>query len=113
MSSDESLQISVVIPVYNEEGNLPTLFSRLYPALDELKRSYEIIFTNDGSADRSSEILAAQHAKRPDVTRVIEFNANYGHMPKRSFRFMGGSSIRPANQVPAGRLTHGYHPQKT
>ena len=81
MSSDESLQISVVIPVYNEEGNLPTLFSRLYPALDELKRSYEIIFTNDGSADRSSEILAAQHAKRPDVTRVIEFKGNYGqHM---------------------------------
>ncbi len=73
--------LSVVIPVYNEELNLPTLFARLYPVLDGLGRSYEIIFTNDGSADRSIELLRAQHARRPDVTRVIDFNANYGqHM---------------------------------
>jgi undecaprenyl-phosphate 4-deoxy-4-formamido-L-arabinose transferase len=61
--------------------NLPTLFARLYPVLDALGRSYEIIFTNDGSHDRSIELLQEQHAKRPDVTRVIDFNANYGqHM---------------------------------
>src|SRR5881227_3720634 len=69
--------LSVVIPVYNEELNLPTLFARLYPALDALGRKYEIVFTNDGSADRSMDLLRAQHAKRPDVTRVIDFNANY------------------------------------
>lgn len=81
MNSAENIEISVVIPVYNEEGNLPTLFGRLYPVLDALERSYEILFTNDGSADRSSDLLAGQYAKRPDVTRVIEFNANYGqHM---------------------------------
>jgi undecaprenyl-phosphate 4-deoxy-4-formamido-L-arabinose transferase len=74
-------QLSVVIPVYNEEANLPALFARLYPVLDGLGRTYEIIFTNDGSADRSFELLKAQHAARPDVTRVIDFNANYGqHM---------------------------------
>jgi undecaprenyl-phosphate 4-deoxy-4-formamido-L-arabinose transferase len=74
-------QLSVVIPVYNEELNLPTLFARLYPVLDALGRSYEIIFTNDGSADRSITLLRAQHAARPDVTRVIDFNSNYGqHM---------------------------------
>jgi undecaprenyl-phosphate 4-deoxy-4-formamido-L-arabinose transferase len=74
-------QLSVVIPVYNEELNLPTLFARLYPVLDGLGRAYEIVFTNDGSADRSLELLRAQHAARPDVTRVIDFNANYGqHM---------------------------------
>jgi undecaprenyl-phosphate 4-deoxy-4-formamido-L-arabinose transferase len=73
--------VSVVIPVFNEEGNLPLLFSRLYPVLDALARPYEVIFTNDGSSDRSRELLAGQHAARPDVTRVIEFNANYGqHM---------------------------------
>jgi undecaprenyl-phosphate 4-deoxy-4-formamido-L-arabinose transferase len=73
--------LSVVIPVYNEELNLPVLFGRLYPVLDALARSYEVIFTNDGSADRSFEVLRAQHASRPDVTRVIDFNANYGqHM---------------------------------
>ena len=81
MSSAAIPSLSVVIPVYNEEGNLPMLFSRLYPVLDGLGRGYEIIFTNDGSADRSGDLLAAQHAARPDVTRVIEFNANYGqHM---------------------------------
>ncbi|GAA5126299.1 glycosyltransferase [Luteolibacter yonseiensis] len=75
------IDISVVVPVYNEQGNLPALFARLYPVLDGLRRSYEIIFTNDGSADGTREILAGQHALRPDVTRVIEFNANYGqHM---------------------------------
>ncbi len=74
-------QLSIVIPVYNEELNLPTLFARLYPALDALQRSYEIIFTNDGSQDRSFALLQAQYARRPDVTRVIDFNANYGqHM---------------------------------
>ena len=74
-------ELSVVIPVYNEEPNLPVLFSRLYPALDGLNRSYEVIFTNDGSADRSSVLLANQFAARPKETRVIEFNANYGqHM---------------------------------
>jgi undecaprenyl-phosphate 4-deoxy-4-formamido-L-arabinose transferase len=74
-------QLSIVIPVFNEELNLPTLFARLYPVLDALGRSYEIIFTNDGSADRSIELLRAQYAARPEVTRVIDFNSNYGqHM---------------------------------
>jgi undecaprenyl-phosphate 4-deoxy-4-formamido-L-arabinose transferase len=73
--------ISIVIPVYNEELNLPLLFSRLYPVLDGLGRTYEVIFTNDGSADRSLVLLRAQFAARPDVTRIIDFNANYGqHM---------------------------------
>lgn len=74
-------QLSIVIPVYNEELNLPTLFARLYPVLDGLGRPYEILFTNDGSADRSFALLEAQYGARPDVTRVINFNANYGqHM---------------------------------
>ncbi len=79
--SASPLQLSVVIPVYNEQSNLPILFNRLYPVLDKLGRKYEIIFTNDGSADKSADLLRAQHAARPDVTRVIDFNSNYGqHM---------------------------------
>lgn len=81
MSALPTVAVSIVIPVYNEELNLPTLFARLYPVLDALGRRYEIIFTNDGSADRSFALLQAQHAARPDVTRVIDFNSNYGqHM---------------------------------
>jgi undecaprenyl-phosphate 4-deoxy-4-formamido-L-arabinose transferase len=79
--SAAAIMLSVVIPVYNEESNLPVLFARLYPVLDQLGCRYEVIFTNDGSRDRSFELLKTQHAARPDVTRVIEFNANYGqHM---------------------------------
>jgi undecaprenyl-phosphate 4-deoxy-4-formamido-L-arabinose transferase len=73
-----SVEISVVIPVYNEEASLPALYARLYPALDALNRSYEIIFVNDGSRDRSAALLREQFERRADVTRVILFAANFG-----------------------------------
>ena len=52
--------LSVVVPVYNEEPGLRELFARLYPALDKLGISYEIVFVNDGSVDRSAALLRAQ-----------------------------------------------------
>ena len=73
--------LSVVIPVYNEEQGLQALFDRLYPALDKLGIAYEILFVNDGSRDRSAAILREQFQRRPEVTRVILFNGNFGqHM---------------------------------
>ena len=73
--------LSVVIPVYNEEPGLRELFARLYPALDKLGISYEIVFVNDGSVDRSAALLRAQFQARPDVTRVVLFSGNFGqHM---------------------------------
>jgi undecaprenyl-phosphate 4-deoxy-4-formamido-L-arabinose transferase len=73
--------LSVVIPVYNEESALPALFGRLYPALDALGCTYEIVFVNDGSRDKSPALLREQFQKRPDVTRVVLFNGNFGqHM---------------------------------
>lgn len=73
--------VSVVIPVYNEEEVLQALFDRLYPVLDASGETYEIIFVNDGSRDRSAQLLAAQFHLRPDVTRVVLFNGNFGqHM---------------------------------
>ncbi|MBI4740626.1 MAG: glycosyltransferase [Betaproteobacteria bacterium] len=74
-------ELSVIIPVFNEETGLQTLFDRLYPALDALGTSYEIVFINDGSRDRSAAMLRGQFQVRPDVTRVILFAANAGqHM---------------------------------
>jgi undecaprenyl-phosphate 4-deoxy-4-formamido-L-arabinose transferase len=70
--------VSVVIPVYNEEEVLPALFARLYPALDALGVRYEVIFVNDGSSDRSAAMLREQFDLRPDATRVILFNGNFG-----------------------------------
>ena len=71
-------QVSVVIPVYNEEESLPDLFARLYPALDALRRSYECVFVDDGSHDRSVAMLRAQFDRRPDVTRVVLLQSNFG-----------------------------------
>jgi undecaprenyl-phosphate 4-deoxy-4-formamido-L-arabinose transferase len=73
--------LSVVIPVFNEEASLPDLFARLYPALDALGIRYEVIFVNDGSRDRSAALLREQWERRPDTTRVVLFNANYGQHP--------------------------------
>ena len=88
-------QVSVVIPVYNEEQTLPLLFARLYPALDKLGVAYEIIFINDGSRDRSAGLLRRQYEERPDVTRVVLFNGNFGqHMAiMAGFENVRGSRI--------------------
>jgi len=75
------MNLSVVIPVYNEEATLAALFARLYPALDALGVSYEVVFVNDGSRDRSAALLREQFARRPEVTRVVLLNGNFGqHM---------------------------------
>src|SRR3982074_3143604 len=71
-------KLSVVIPVYNEEAVLPTLFARLYPSLDALKIPYEIVYGNDGSKDRSVALLRQQFSARPHETRVVLFHANFG-----------------------------------
>ena len=60
---------------------MPGLFARLYAALDALRTSYEIVFVHDGGRDASASLLAGQFRRRPDVTRVVLFNGNYGqHM---------------------------------
>ncbi len=72
------LVLSVVIPVYNEEAVLPALFARLYPALDALGVRYEVVFVDDGSRDQSARLLSEQFERRPDVTRVVLLNGNFG-----------------------------------
>jgi undecaprenyl-phosphate 4-deoxy-4-formamido-L-arabinose transferase len=75
------IAVSVLVPVYNEEDVLDALFERLYGALDALGERFEVIFINDGSRDRSAQMLAEQFRRRPDVTRVVLFNGNFGqHM---------------------------------
>ena len=68
--------ISLVIPVYNEEGNLPVLMNRIRPVMSALKRPWEIILVDDGSRDRSLEILKG-FTVHPEV-RVVELTRNYG-----------------------------------
>ena len=93
-------QVSVIVPVYNEEEGLPLLFERLYPALDALGRSYEVVFVDDGSSDRSVAELREQFQKRPDVTRVVVLARNAGqHMPmptSRAIRTVRSCSVSGA-----------------
>ncbi len=72
------LDLTVVIPVYNEQESLPKLEERLFPALDALGKSYETIFVNDGSDDGSDKALDAIHAKHPTLVRTIHFRKNLG-----------------------------------
>jgi undecaprenyl-phosphate 4-deoxy-4-formamido-L-arabinose transferase len=97
--SQPAPQLSIVIPVYNEQEGLQALFDRLYPAMDQLQAKlylrYEIIFVNDGSKDRSAGMLAAQFDLRPDTTRVVLFQNNFGqHMAiMAGFEYARGESI--------------------
>ncbi len=70
--------ISVVAPVYNEEGNLEVLYQRVSKVLESTGEPWELILVNDGSTDRSAEIMRALHTRDPRV-RVIHFARNFGH----------------------------------
>ncbi|MBV8879278.1 MAG: glycosyltransferase [Planctomycetaceae bacterium] len=69
--------VSAVIPVYNEESNLPELNERMTKALDSIGKSWELIYVDDGSADKSLELLTGYSAKDKRI-RSVEFNRNYG-----------------------------------
>jgi dolichol-phosphate mannosyltransferase len=70
-------KISFVIPVYNEEGNLDLLVDELRKVGDDLGYSYEILFVDDGSGDRSLEIIN-KHALADDRVRYVSFVRNSG-----------------------------------
>ena len=72
------MKVSVVVPVYNEEGNLPELLTRLSRVMDGLGPPYELVFVDDGSRDRSLEILKAASRDRPETVRVLELARNFG-----------------------------------
>ncbi len=69
---------SAVVPVFNEEGNLPELHARLTEVFRGLGRTYEIVFVDDGSTDRSMAVLEDLNRRDPRV-RVIQFSRNFGH----------------------------------
>jgi dolichol-phosphate mannosyltransferase len=72
--------VSVVIPIYNEEENLPALRTRMTAALDSTGDPWELVLVNDGSRDRSLEMLRQMHAEDPRI-KVISLSRNFGHQP--------------------------------
>lgn len=72
-------KISIVIPAYNEEGNLSTLFKKIKEIFSSLENyNFEIIFVNDGSTDSTQEQLLSLSEMHPEVM-YIEFSRNFGH----------------------------------
>ena len=72
------LNLSLVIPVYNEEGNLRPLFDAIHKALDPLSRTWEMVFVDDGSLDNSLDVLNELAKRDPQYVRVVSFRRNFG-----------------------------------
>lgn len=72
------VKISVVVPIYNEEGNIEILYSKLKQTLQKIDNNFEIIFINDGSIDNSYVLL--KNRKRWQKVKLISFSRNFGHM---------------------------------
>jgi len=116
----ENRKVSIVIPIYNEEANLPHLLPRLLPVLDQLKRPYEIILVDDGSRDESLSILKSYAEKYGDRLRVIELSRNFGQHPAilAGFKYVSGGTVvtldadlqNPPEEIPKllARMDEGY-----
>ena len=74
------IDLSVVVPLYNEEASVELLYESISVALKDSGQEYEILFVDDGSSDRTLEI-AGTLTKRDPRLRVVEFRANYGQTP--------------------------------
>ncbi len=72
------MDISVIIPVYNEENNIQTLYDRLSQVMQNLNVTYELIFVNDGSKDASIGLIKVLSKKYAEV-KYIDFSRNFGH----------------------------------
>jgi undecaprenyl-phosphate 4-deoxy-4-formamido-L-arabinose transferase len=81
MSGASRAKVSVVVPVYNEEANIPELVPRLFAVLDALDRPSEVICVDDGSRDRSLDVLRGFVDRYPDRLRVVELSRNFGQHP--------------------------------
>jgi glycosyltransferase involved in cell wall biosynthesis len=111
--------LSVIIPIYNEEENIPPLHEELYGVLSGIDRPFEIIYVDDGSADRSYELLRAIAASEPRV-QVIRFRRNFGQTAALAagidaaegdiLVFMDGDRQNDPHSIPAmlAKLDEGY-----
>ncbi len=77
MREQRGIDISVVVPVYNEEESLPILISQIAQILESLKKSYEMIFVDDGSTDGSRKILKEMVSQYPQI-HILGFRKNCG-----------------------------------
>jgi glycosyltransferase involved in cell wall biosynthesis len=72
------MKLSLVVPVYNEEENLPLLLEAIHDVMKGLDHNWELILVDDGSRDNSLSVLDELHAKDPQHVRIIVFRRNFG-----------------------------------
>lgn len=75
------MNLSLIVPVYNEQENLPLLFAAVYKVIPPLNKTWEIILVDDGSQDGSLSILKEYAEKDTEHVRVISFRRNFGQTP--------------------------------
>lgn len=78
---NKHFDISVVVPLYNEDESLPELYAWITRVMATNKFSYEVIFVNDGSTDNSWDVIERLSANDPEHVRGIKFRRNYGKSP--------------------------------
>ena len=72
------MKLSIVVPVYNEEKNLPELFEQIVAAMQPLEIDWDVTFVDDGSRDASVEVIRQLHEQAPERVRMVVFRRNYG-----------------------------------
>ncbi len=72
------MKLSIVVPVYNEEKNLPELFDQILATLKDVDYDWDLTFVDDGSKDRSKEVMKDLQSRYPNRVRNIMFRRNYG-----------------------------------
>ena len=114
------MRTSVVVPVYNEAGNLPELLRRLVAVMDATGEPYELVFVDDGSRDGSLPILKQAAADRPDRVRVLELARNFGQHQAilAAFESVSGDAVvtldadlqNPPEEIPKilAKIREGY-----
>jgi dolichol-phosphate mannosyltransferase len=80
VAAEQGPEISVVVPLYNEEENVGELYRRLCASLESLGVTFELVFVNDGSSDATPVILSKLHQEDPRLV-VIHLSRNFGHQP--------------------------------
>ncbi|AWB44501.1 glycosyltransferase [Paenibacillus sp. CAA11] len=78
MSRSEQTRYSIIIPMYNEEAVIQETYRRLKKVMNSTDENYELIFINDGSSDRSAEIIQ-DYAEWDESVKLIDFSRNFGH----------------------------------
>ncbi|MDR1679657.1 MAG: glycosyltransferase family 2 protein [Prevotellaceae bacterium] len=75
------MDISVIVPLYNEEESLPELFAWIKRVMKKNEFSFEVIFINDGSTDRSWKVIERLREENPNEVKAVKFRRNYGKSP--------------------------------